>query len=1207
MLRSLFNRFPSIRPQATMMLIGLAVASPHAWATHVWQDTQESGEPDAARVLMERALNEVPGAPIDLGLPPGVDADRLEPHDPTDPRASLELEPAVRQIATQAFLEVTTSFAPPDAEELRLAQQQYLEAREAYLDGEYFEALLMLDRAQRLDPGSTAIVRLMARCYEETTGQSKAIAYYRRLLELEPHDPEAALRVGLAEAQRRDWTEAVEMLGGLVLAHGHDGDPTTASARAVAARSLGDALSELGYDRAAAFAWAEAVRFPDPSLAPDLFRREVRRLHRERGDLYVDMGDAFVRTGHYDDAMAAYDMASTLPLIDPGSLLPRLVYVQLQQGRQYTAMLTTWRALTEMPDSPYGLQLVSYLAEAPERELLAEAILSQSQGRMESVRMVQAAASLMPDSAGTDLARTYLLNHVHDEGGLHDLLAWNVREGRVGAALELMMHVAEAWGVSPGPMVGHLAALTGKPRDLTDAWQDDVDPVLQTSQSGQLVLAKLHMAASNLADAREVLDALIANHPDDVPAQIARIELYQMMGWGDHARAALRQILNEVITTPEDVYEVVRLCMRIGVSWGGDAALELLDELADRNQDPQNADPAFDAKVHRHRTAEVYLFQGRRDDAADLLERALLVSQFDEDAYAILLRMYGPDGGLNGDPEQFADIARRLIENLPDTRTYRMLRAQQDSLTDRRDRAIEGFRSLVESDITDSQALQGLIREWILNGQTADAMRFLEDTLEQRPGDRRVRDLLVDVMIHDGRSMEALARLRSTLDENPQDFPTSRKLERVLRELDRPDEADAVAMARLEMMPQSVYRALSMARMMIQKGEATQAMVVLSEGAAQAENDLELHLEDLVEVAVQASYLGAADTAHPFVLEQIETARQNGIEPSYPVELAYLDALVRTNVELNELRLAVDATLSRFPNAPHDILDIVRDACERSNRPADATALIDPWLESRDTIQVSAIQLVTWRLRRTVLDTEPEVASSLVRKIAKSGLLAQIPIFDRPDDLADGLYQMSQGFGYGADEASEMLLLEALEENPTHAMANNNLAYAWTEKGVRLDQAERMLLIAYQRDQSSAVLDSLGWVKYKQGHFEDRGEDPEDRGAISFLLDASLDRDGRDDPVILDHLGDAYYRSGNPAQAKVWWEKAIEKYRFQLEAAKALDPQGRMEAQARELYEPVAASARSKLDAMAAGDVPPTASCPALDDDVTNGPSVPNP
>jgi tetratricopeptide (TPR) repeat protein len=100
------------------------------------------------------------------------------------------------------------------------------------------------------------------------------------------------------------------------------------------------------------------------------------------------------------------------------------------------------------------------------------------------------------------------------------------------------------------------------------------------------------------------------------------------------------------------------------------------------------------------------------------------------------------------------------------------------------------------------------------------------------------------------------------------------------------------------------------------------------------------------------------------------------------------------------------------------------------------------------------------------------------------------------------------------------------QEDPALA---NLYGYLLAEKGEKLDLAETLLGKALGREPDNGYfLDSLGWIRYKQGQFRD---------ALAIFLKA-LDRAGGD-AVIWDHLGDTYLKLGEPAKALEAYEKSL--------------------------------------------------------------------
>jgi tetratricopeptide (TPR) repeat protein len=133
-------------------------------------------------------------------------------------------------------------------------------------------------------------------------------------------------------------------------------------------------------------------------------------------------------------------------------------------------------------------------------------------------------------------------------------------------------------------------------------------------------------------------------------------------------------------------------------------------------------------------------------------------------------------------------------------------------------------------------------------------------------------------------------------------------------------------------------------------------------------------------------------------------------------------------------------------------------------------------------------------------------------------------------------------------ESAEQLQL-LLEQDPNDATANNDLGYLWADEGINLEEAEKLIrkALALDRDErtkgkavgpdtdheNAAYVDSLGWVLFRLGKLAEARKELEK--AIAYP-------DGRDDPVVWDHLGDVCSRSNDLARARECWQKALELY-----------------------------------------------------------------
>jgi tetratricopeptide (TPR) repeat protein len=88
----------------------------------------------------------------------------------------------------------------------------------------------------------------------------------------------------------------------------------------------------------------------------------------------------------------------------------------------------------------------------------------------------------------------------------------------------------------------------------------------------------------------------------------------------------------------------------------------------------------------------------------------------------------------------------------------------------------------------------------------------------------------------------------------------------------------------------------------------------------------------------------------------------------------------------------------------------------------------------------------------------------------------------------------------------------------------------WADHNLHLDEAEEMIGRALQLDpDNGAYLDSLGWVYYRKGKYDD---------ALNELLHAAESL-SEGDPVVFEHIGDTYFKLNRVPDALDSWQKAI--------------------------------------------------------------------
>jgi tetratricopeptide (TPR) repeat protein len=114
-------------------------------------------------------------------------------------------------------------------------------------------------------------------------------------------------------------------------------------------------------------------------------------------------------------------------------------------------------------------------------------------------------------------------------------------------------------------------------------------------------------------------------------------------------------------------------------------------------------------------------------------------------------------------------------------------------------------------------------------------------------------------------------------------------------------------------------------------------------------------------------------------------------------------------------------------------------------------------------------------------------------------------------------------------EQAEADFRAALDLNPDHPQVLNYLGYSMVEKQINLVEALDMIERAVAaRPDSGFIVDSLGWVLYRLGRYDEAVAHME--RAVELMAV---------DPVVNDHLGDVYWAVGRKREAEFQWSRAL--------------------------------------------------------------------
>lgn len=140
--------------------------------------------------------------------------------------------------------------------------------------------------------------------------------------------------------------------------------------------------------------------------------------------------------------------------------------------------------------------------------------------------------------------------------------------------------------------------------------------------------------------------------------------------------------------------------------------------------------------------------------------------------------------------------------------------------------------------------------------------------------------------------------------------------------------------------------------------------------------------------------------------------------------------------------------------------------------------------------------------------------------VSNDRLLAQFYAY-----LGDAYYQIED------IDKSDAYYDKVLMINPDHDYVLNNYAYYLSLRGENLEKAAKMAKRATElKPDSPSNQDTYGWVLYKLGYYDE----------AKLWIEKAIANNPEASPVMLEHLGDVYWKLDDKKQAVEYWEKAKE-------------------------------------------------------------------
>ncbi len=761
------------------------------------------------------------------------------------------------------------------------------------------------------------------------------------------------------------------------------------------------------------------------------------------------------------------------------------------QNQRYTAIALLEKAIQIDPTS-----------YAPRRDLGQAYAGGSGAANDQSIKAYEAAAALEPDHLDlqTEIGRQYLTRSKTDKAIEHLRLALQTRDYRrddplsavaeyyLGRALQTRGY--EQASIDIFERLFKRLQRGGVPARLTP----ELSYLVNQPESVAARLAELHEKRGNYAEALVALTFVAEQHPEmfDVHARIARL-LLQAGRPDDAARRA-----TEAVRTFKASNESLDLLKDIYRQHGGDAAV------ADQLLRLHGEKPADRAVLYA--LVDVLSGSNRSQEAQQLLVQAAQRNNYDPQTVRQLYRLY--------DARNDTDAATRLIisalAHRPDSIRDLDEIWQQVLSSSKRNRLtiarLNGLGVSPEAQASKLLWLSRLAQRW---DREILARTSLEQSVKLTPAFAPShRILVVDYATRsDWDAARQAHETRTLIDSVRSQGQNGLAIELeglVLLAQNKAAEAARKFAQAMKIGNNSIDVRLSHATALRQAGDHTSAEKTLWKLVADEPN-----CEDAYG-ALFRGYIeaGSGDQAMP-VLKQWLTNNPNSVNAKVVQAAVLLQARQQDQAE----KILLDL-FERQPDSA-DVLIAVLEYYKRVGKIDDYIAKLEAERSNHPENRTAIEQLVQIYAQQKHMPEATRVLDAARGAVGEDN---------------DLLYYVGALYArIGQRATQEKILLEIVQKDPAYAPASNDLGYTWADRGENLVRAEELIRNAVKSEpDNQSYLDSLGWVLYKRGKFDEARK----------FLDEAIAPATLPDPVVLDHLGDVLYRLGHRDEAIKNWKRS---------------------------------------------------------------------
>jgi tetratricopeptide (TPR) repeat protein len=470
------------------------------------------------------------------------------------------------------------------------------------------------------------------------------------------------------------------------------------------------------------------------------------------------------------------------------------------------------------------------------------------------------------------------------------------------------------------------------------------------------------------------------------------------------------------------------------------------------------------------------------------LKTAIKLDPSSEEAVTTLAMLYTDEG----DTAHALQVLSAIPDSARSAKLYAALGAAYEQRKDYKS-AIDAFRRAI-----------------VLDRDNLDAIRGLAENL-----------------LNDGQLDSALEQYKVIADSNPEDAQTYVRMAEIYRRQAQYDLALENLKHADTLVPDTMDVPYSMASVYQAQGRYDDAIKILQDllkrtdksetGSSQADrNNRAIFIERLGMIyREQENYTAAVETFRkmlPLGDENTRSGYQEIIDTyreakQWPQATAVAKEAVQKLPDDRDMRMVLDAQLA--------------DTGELDKSVADIRSMLKGGPEDREVY-----------LRLGIVYTRAKSWNEALDALAKAEQLST-----KPDDkaavqfLRGDLYQRQKMFDQAEAEFRKVLATTS-PTDPQAAATLNYLGYMNADRGVKLEESLNYVKQAVTFEPNNgAYLDSLGWVYFKLGKYDQAEEN---------LTKAEAHMNS--DPTVQEHLGDLYQKTGRLKLAAAHWERSVQEW-----------------------------------------------------------------